>query len=172
MKRPEISEYKPQFQRYIDLVGSGSFLDILNENTKLLVDYFNNIPHQLLNHKYAEGKWTIKEVLMHIIDTERAFAYRAFVCGRGDADTPLHGMDENLYAANIDVTERTIESLLAEFVAVRNNSKAFFENLSEKQSMFLGNCITYKISARALGYLIIGHAIHHIHIISERYLQK
>ena len=172
MQRPEISEYKSYFQYYIDLVDKGNFFDVLDENAKFLIEYFNNVPKELLNHKYAEDKWTVKEVLMHIIDTERAFAFRAFVCARGDADTPLHGIDENLYAANINVTDRTIESLIDEFIAVRNNSKALFENLSDKQSMFLGNGITYKISARALGYIIIGHVKHHINIISERYLQK
>jgi uncharacterized damage-inducible protein DinB len=170
MKRPEVLEYAPYFQYYIDLVGEGDFFILLNENTKYVIEYFENVPNSLLNHRYAENKWTIKEVLMHIIDTERAFAFRAFVCARGDAKTPLHGMDENLYASNIDVTDRTIESLLNEFVAVRNNSKTLFDNLSDAQSQFLGNAITYKISARALGYLMIGHVQHHINIISERYL--
>lgn len=172
MNRPEIAEYNPYFQYYIDLVDKGDFLETFNQNIKDLIEYFNNIPKELLNHRYAEDKWTIKEVLMHIIDTERAFAFRAFVCARGDADTPLHGMDENLYSSNIDVTDRTIESLLDEYIAVSNNSKSLFENLSDKQSMFLGNAITYKISARALGYIMIGHVKHHINIISERYLQK
>jgi hypothetical protein len=172
MNRPEITEYNSYFQYYIDLVDEGDFFDVLNENTKFLIEYFNNVPRELLNHRYAENKWTVKEVLMHIIDTERSFAFRSFVCARGDANTPLHGMDENLYSANIDVTGRTNESLLDEFIAVRNNSKSLFENISDKQSMFLGNCITYKISARALGYIMIGHVQHHTNIISERYLQK
>jgi hypothetical protein len=172
MKRPEILEYNPYFQYYIDLVDTGNFFDAFNENTKYTIDFFKNIPFELLNYQYAENKWTVKEVFMHLIDTERAFAYRAFVCARGDASTPLHSMDENLYASNINVTNRTIESLVNEFSAVRNNSKTLFDNLSDSQSEFLGNCITYKISARALGYIMIGHVKHHIDIISERYLQK
>ena len=122
------------------------------------------------NYRYAADKWTVKEVLMHVIDTERAFAYRAFVCARGDAETRLYGMDENFYNKNTDVTNRTIASLLAEFVAVRNNSVALFENINDAQSRFLGNTMPHKISARALGYLMIGHVAHHIDIIKMRYL--
>ncbi len=172
MKKPEVSEYKSSFQYYIDLVDEGSFFDVLNANTKFAIEFFNHVPKELLNHRYEENKWTVKQVFMHIIDTERAFAFKAFVCARGDANTPLHRMDENLYATNIDVTDRKIESLINEFVSVRNHSKSLFEHLSEEQSMFLGNCITYKISARALGFVMIGHVKHHIKIISERYLQK
>lgn len=171
MNRPSVSEFNPRFQYYVNLVEEGEFFELFAENTIKTVGYFKSIPAKNLNDKYAIDKWTIKEVLMHIIDTERAFAYRAFVCGRGDAETPLYGMDENLYNKNTDVTNRTIDSLLAEFVTVRNNSTVFFENLTDEQSQFLGNAISYKVSARALAYIMIGHVSHHINIITERYLQ-
>jgi hypothetical protein len=84
MNRPEIIEYNPYFQNYIDLVEIGDFHSLFNLNTKQTSDFFFSIPNDKLNHKYADNKWTIKEVLMHIIDTERVFAYRTLVCLRGD----------------------------------------------------------------------------------------
>ena len=170
MNRPEENEYNPYFQNYIDLVEVGDFYNIFNYNTKQTEDFFNSIQNDKHNYKYADDKWTIKEVLMHIIDTERVFAYRTLVCLRGDNKTPLHSMDDNLYASNIDVTNRNMESLLEEFKVVRANSMLLFENISEEQSKFLGNGVSHNFSARALGLIMMGHILHHIKIIKERYL--
>lgn len=170
MNRPEKIEYNPYFQSYIDLVELGDFQEIFTKNTKQTIDFFNSIPLEKHNYKYGIDKWTIKEVLMHIIDTERVFAYRTLVCLRGDNKTPLHSMDDNLYASNIDVTLRTMESLLDEFQVVRRNSNLLFQNISEEQSKFLGNGVTHNFSARALGLIMMGHLLHHTKIINERYL--
>lgn len=170
MNRPEITEYNPYFQNYIDLVELGDFQSNFTENTKNTIEFFKNIPIEKHNYKYGIDKWTIKEVLMHIIDTERVFAYRTLVCLRGDNKTPLHSMDDNLYASNIDVTLRTMESLLEEFVVVRNNSNLLFQNITEEQSKFLGNGVTHQISARALGLIMMGHILHHVQVIKTRYL--
>ena len=107
---------------------------------------------------------------MHIIDTERGFSYRTIVCIRQDDKTPLYGMDEDFYANNVNVTDRTIESMLDEFEAVRKAFRILFENCTEEQSKFLGNGIGHKISARALGFISIGHTKHHLNILRERYL--
>jgi hypothetical protein len=170
MQKPMTDEYNPYFQHYIDISGDGVFLDLLQQNTEQTVTCFSNINIEKHNYKYATDKWTIKEVLMHIIDTERVFAYRAFVCMRGDDKTLLHSMDEHLYAANANVADRTMQSLIDEFLIVRKNSSILFEQLSEIQSSFKGNAITHPITARALGYIMIGHIKHHINIINERYL--
>ena len=170
MNRPDKNEYNPYFQHYIDLVESGEFLAVFDRNTEQTGRYFNNIPTDKHDYRYAEGKWTIKEVLMHIIDTERVFAYRTLVCLRGDHATPLHSMDDNLYASNIDVSSRTMESLIREFGVVRSNSRLLFENVTEVQSKFLGNGVTHPFSARALGLIMMGHILHHMNIINERYL--
>lgn len=170
MNRPEEIEYNPYFQNYIDLVEVGDFNNVFNHNTQHTIDFFSSIQNDKHNYKYADNKWTIKEVLMHIIDTERVFAYRTLVCLRGDDKTPLYSMDDNLYASNIEVTHRTMESLLEEFKIVRANSNLLFENVSEEQSKFLGNGVTHNFSARALGLIMIGHILHHIKIIKERYL--
>lgn len=170
MNRAEKIEYNPYFQNYIDLVELGDFYSVFNRNTQNTIDYFRKIPKDKHDYKYADNKWTIKEVLMHIIDTERVFAYRTLVCLRGDNKTPLHSMDDNLYASNINVTSRTMESLINEFKIVRNNSNLLFENVTEEQSKFLGNGVTHHFSARALGTIMMGHILHHINIINERYL--
>lgn len=170
MKRPDIAEYPAFFQRLMDLVPEMPFLDALDANTEETVAFYNSIDATMHNHSYADGKWTIKQVLMHCIDSERAFAFRILVCARGDESTVLYGQDENHYVANIDVSQRTIQSLLTEFQIVRSNSKALFENITEAQSSFLGNTKNYKVSARALGYFLIGHVIHHSNIVKVRYL--
>jgi hypothetical protein len=170
MNRPEKIEYNPYFQNYIDLVEAGDFHLVFSRNTHNTIKFFGEIPKDKHDYKYADNKWTIKEVLMHIIDTERVFAYRTLVCLRGDNTTPLHSMDDNLYASNIDVTARTMESLIQEFEVVRSNSALLFENVTEVQSKFFGNGVTHNFSARALGLIMMGHILHHIKIITERYL--
>jgi hypothetical protein len=123
-----------------------------------------------LDYKYAPGKWTIKELLMHLIDTERVFAYRALVAARGDTSTPHYRMDEELYASNVDVSQRTLESLILEFQAVRSATEKLFENITDAQSKSRCNVVTHPMTARAIGYFMIGHVRHHLKIIEERYL--
>ncbi|MEH0154636.1 DinB family protein [Limibacter armeniacum] len=170
MNRPKQSEYNPYFQHYINLVDEGPYLDILDLNTELTAQFFREIPADKHDYRYAPGKWTVKEVLMHITDTERVFAYRTLVCARGDNKTPLHSMDEDLYATHAAVSGRTMESLVEEFLVIRKNSAFLFQNLTEDQSKFVGDGVTHPFTARALGYIMIGHINHHINILNERYL--
>src|SRR5881398_3552787 len=104
MQKPSADEYAPSYQNYFDLVSEGDYLSLLEQNSIATIRFFENIPGEKLDYKYAEGKWTIKEVLMHILDTERVFSYRALVAARGDATTPHYRMDEELYAKNVDVS--------------------------------------------------------------------
>ena len=170
MKYPEKTEYYPGYQQYLDLVEQGHFFEQFDSITKETVELFRSISYDKLNYKYAENKWTVKEVFMHIIDTERGFSYRTIVCIRKDNKTPLYAMDEEAYAKNVNVDDRNIESMVKEFQAVREGFRMLFEHCTEEQSSFLGNHIEYKITARALGYISIGHTKHHLNIIKERYL--
>ena len=170
MKRPERNEYAPGYQAYIDLVETGNFIELLDQNTISTIAFFKSIDKKNENLRYAENKWTIKEVLMHIIDTERGFSYRAIVCTRNDRKIPLHYMDEEFYAQNVDVTEIPIDNLIEEFLAVRQAFKLIYTNNPIEKFSFLGNALEYNISARALGFIAIGHVTHHINIIKERYL--
>ncbi len=170
MQRPSVNEYNPYFQRYIDLVPHEDFLVLFNGNKEKTSRFFGSIPAAKHDHRYAEGKWTIKEVLMHIIDTERVMAYRAFVAARADDITMLHPMDENKYAANAAVTNRSLASIITEFDAVRNATLTIYDHLTDAQSRFMARGETHPFTAGALGYIMIGHIEHHINIINERYL--
>jgi uncharacterized damage-inducible protein DinB len=169
MQRPEATEYHPNYQKYFDLIPNGDYENVLAQNTFEAVSFFDTIPPQKQDYRYAEGKWTIKEVLMHIIDTERVFAYRALAAARGDA-TPMYRMDEELYAGNVDVSSRTMEDLISEFKTVRDGTEFLFRNMTDEQSRRLCNVVTHPMSARAIGYFMIAHVLHHIGVVRVRYL--
>jgi uncharacterized damage-inducible protein DinB len=169
MKPPAADEYASGYQKYFDLVSVGEYLSLLRQNSRSTIQFFEKLPAAKSDYRYAEGKWTIKEVLMHINDTERVFAYRGLVAARGDA-TPHYRMDEELYAENVDVSSRPIASLLSEFKAVRAATEALFENITEAQSKLRCNIVTGPMTARAIGYFLIGHIQHHLNVIEERYL--
>jgi hypothetical protein len=170
MQRPLATEYNPYFQGYIDLVEAGDFAVLLNSNTAKAIQLFESIPSDKHNYRYAAGKWSVKEVLMHLIDTERVMSYRSLVAARGDSETPLHPMDENMYARNVDVSARSMESLLREFLAVRTATELLLTNLTDAQSQLPGNAMGRIFTPRALGYIMIGHVKHHIGVIQDRYL--
>jgi len=170
MQRPEAEEYNPYFNRYITLVPEGDFTELLKTNSRNIADFFRAIPHDKHNYRYAAGKWSIKDILMHITDTERVMMYRALVAARGDSTSILCNMDEDLYAANVNVSARSLESILAEFISLREATEIFFENLDEESSKFRAKTETHPITARAVGYILIGHPQHHIEVIKSRYL--
>lgn len=170
MQKPSADEYNPNYQKYFDLVAEGEYLDLLRQNSSDTVTFFEKIPSEKLDYKYAQDKWTVKEVLMHIIDTERVFSYRALVAARGDNLTFHQRMDEKLYANNVEVSHRILESLLSEFKAVRSSTERLFENLTDAQSKRRCNIVTHPMTARAIGYFLIGHVQHHLNVIEARYL--
>ncbi len=171
MQKPTFDEYAASYQKYFDLVAEGNYLDLLRHNSLETIKFFERIPEEKLDYRYAEGKWTIKELLMHIIDTERVFSYRGLVAARGDTTTQHYRMDEELYARNVDVSQRTWESLISEFKAVRRSTETLFENMTDAQSKFSCNIVSHPMTARAIGYFMIGHVQHHLNILEERYLK-
>ena len=170
MQRPSAEEYKPYAQKYIDLVPGGDIRHILQGNKEDVTRFFLGLPADKHNHSYAPGKWTVKQVLLHMTDVERVLCYRALVGARGDTQTIIHNMDENLYATNAPVSGRTIQDLLEEFAAVRDASQQLFRYISEEEST---RCTTNHdgtyFTPRSLAYFIVGHGLHHINIIKERY---
>ena len=169
MQKPQAGEYAAGYQKYFDLVPEGEYLSVLGQNSKDTIAFFESIPVEKLDYRYAEDKWTIREVFMHIIDTERVFSYRGLVAARGDS-SPQYRMDEELYAGNVAVSGRSLESLISEFKAVRDSTEQLFEHLTDEQSGRLCNIVTHPMSARAVGYFIIGHVLHHVNVVKERYL--
>jgi len=170
MQKPDIGEYNPYFQKYIDQITEGDFYSLFKQSTLAAISFFEKIPVEKHDHAYAKDKWTVKQVLMHIIDAERVFSYRALVAARGDDKTELQSFDDNLYAHNVAAGKRSMDSLLEEFKIIRRSAEILFENITEEQSKFEANAGTYPITVRALGYITMGHTMHHINIIKERYL--
>lgn len=169
MQKPEGNEYHSNYQKYFDLIPNGDYMHVLEQNTIETVEFFGTTTPKKHDHRYAEGKWTVKEVLMHIIDTERVFAYRALAAARGDA-APVDRMDEELYAGNVDVSNRTMGDLISEFKAVREATKFLFKNMTDEQGKRSCNVVTHPMSVRAIGYFIIGHVLHHVSVVRVRYL--
>lgn len=170
MNQPQPSEYHPLFSGYIQLVPEGNFLQLLKENSLQVRSFFNSIHTEKHEHKYQPGKWTIKQILMHMSDTERVMSYRAMTVSRGDIHTNLPNMNENLFAEHANVTGRTVDDLVNEFLVIREATTLLFGYMSDSQSTFSGIVLGHTITPRALGYIIIGHAQHHMNIIRQRYL--
>ena len=170
MTRPQLSEFHPFYNGYIQNVPDGNFLQLLKENSLEVKSFFSSVKKEKQDFRYQPGKWTIKQIIMHLSDTERVMSYRALTVARGDEQATLSQMDENLFASNANVSGRTIEDLVNEFLVIREATTLLFGYMSEAQSMFRGNLMGHVITPRALGYIIIGHAIHHMNIVKQKYL--
>jgi uncharacterized damage-inducible protein DinB len=170
MQKPQPGECREYFHKYIDLVPDGDYIEVLTQSTAEVILFFNNMATEKHEYRYADGKWTPKEVLLHVIDTERVFSYRALAAARGDNASLLPSMDENSYAASTDVSNRAMQDLTEEFAAVRTATAKLFANMTEEQTKQTANANGVNTTARAIGYMIIGHPIHHMNVIKERYL--
>lgn len=170
MEKPQTSEYNSFFNGYIQLVPGGDYMQVLKDNELEIKAFFFSIKKDKHDFRYQPGKWSVRQILLHIIDTERVMSYRALTISRGDEGAVFPSMDENLFADHAVVGDRSIENLLAEFDAVRRASTFLFENMTDEQSLFTGTVMKRKTTARALGYIIVGHTMHHMNVIRERYL--
>lgn len=162
-------EYSSFNATYINALEKVGLIEGLENGLNQMVSFISAIPVEKLEYRYAENKWTIKDILLHLIDAERIFAYRALRIGRGDK-TPLAGFEENDYVPNAGANSRTLESLLEEFQWVRKATLCLFKNFSDEQLLYLGTASDHAISVRAIGFVISGHQNHHLRIIQERYL--
>ncbi len=169
MTKPAPTEYSQFYQGYIDQVPESDIVALLETELNDTLTFLESIPSDKYDYAYAEGKWTIKELAVHLVDTERIMSTRALRVGRGDK-TPLPGFDENAYVPNSYAANRKVIDILAEFKAVRQSTIALFRSFPDEIWTSLGTASGYPISVRALGYIIIGHIRHHINIIKERYL--
>lgn len=154
---------------YISKVKHTDLLAGLKETYASTNALLAGLSNEQLNYRYAPGKWNLKEMLGHIIDTERVFAYRALRFARKDK-TILPGFDENLFADSSNANERDIKALLEEFYFVRQSTIAFFSGLKEEALDYIGTASKIELPVRAVGYIILGHEIHHVGVIKERYL--
>lgn len=163
------NEYLPYFKGYIDQAKDLELLPGLKSSYEEAYKFFLSIPVKKLDFKYAEGKWTIKEMVSHLIDTERIFCYRALRFARQDK-TVLAGFDENNYVDFSDANSRNFSELLEEYASVRQATVTLFSSFTDEKLLCKGVAGTGEVSVRALGFLVIGHEKHHIKIIKERYL--
>jgi uncharacterized damage-inducible protein DinB len=162
----------PQFyHKYIRLVESKELTQAFERHKTDLVTLLNNIPAEKWDHRYAEGKWSIKEVVQHIIDAERIFSYRALSFARNETKE-LPGFDENAYAASSKADKRQKADLIDELVAVQQSSAGLFASFDREQLNASGVANGKSIYVEALGYIIIGHVLHHKKILLEEYLEK
>ena len=165
----EPSVYKNYFENYTSQVIEKDIISAFLNQEKILNNFLDLVTEEKSTCAYAEGKWTLKEMLQHIIDTERIFAYRALAIARKETAT-LPGFDENLYADNSNANSRTWDNLTQEIKAVRNSTKILFESFTEEMLQNNGNFSSSNGSANTLGFIIVGHVYHHIKIAKERYL--
>lgn len=170
MKKPVKGEFNPYYQSYIDNTSDSNYFNSFDNNTEAIKNFFLNINTNKHEFRYQDSKWTIKEVLMHIIDTERVFAYRLLVILRADKTTQLQSYNDQEYMQAVDVSGRSMESLVQEFATVRANTRFLLENTSEEQSTWNRSVMNIKLSARAIAYIVLGHAQHHMQVVQERYL--
>ena len=168
MSKSSIAVMPAFFDRYINLAPDSDVVDALANQTSLESVLPMQTMTDLGDYVYAPGKWTAKDIIQHLIDTERIMAYRAMRFARFDS-TPLPGFEEDDFAKAARASRRTITDLYAEFDAVRQANLALFRSFSEEMLQGTGICAGQTLSALALGYVLVGHPMHHANVVRERY---
>ncbi|UPT70891.1 MAG: DinB family protein [Flavobacterium sp. JAD_PAG50586_2] len=164
------NEYASFYRTYIGQVSEEyTLIEELEISVHRLIKFVQNIPMDKFDYRYEEGKWTIKDILQHIIDAERIFAYRALRFARNDK-TALASFEENDYAVEADGNKRSIQELLTELAVVRQSTLFLFKSFSNEELLRNGIASNNPMSVRALGFVIIGHQNHHQRVFEERYL--
>ena len=170
IEKPGEGEYAPYTIRYIGLLpDDGLVLRHMEESLKATREFILSLPEDKLAYRYAEGKWTIKEILVHVSDDERIYAYRALRFARGD-ETELPGFEQDDYAAHSGANARDIGDILEEFATVRRATVSLFEGLGREALVRVGVADGKVMSVRAAAYHIAGHELCHVNVIKERYL--
>ena len=157
------------YQNYINEIGERDYRDIMKENYNTTIELLLSIPEEKWNYAYAPGKWTIKELVMHMMDAERIFAYRALRFSRNDK-TELPGFEENEYVPFYDAKYKSELAIIEEYKAMRNATIAMFSNFDEDMLKRTGNANKLEFSVEMIGAIIVGHEMHHLRILNSRYL--
>ena len=170
IKKPNPDQYLAYYDTYISLSPNDDKpLKHLKKNMKSTISFFKSLPKDKLTYRYALDKWTIKEILVHLMDAERIFAYRALRISRNDP-TPLPGFDENTYAPYSGANERKLKDILKEYTLLRQSTIAFFNSLDKDAIQRSGTTSGGKMIVSALPHILVGHEQHHLNVICERYL--
>jgi uncharacterized damage-inducible protein DinB len=167
--RPQLNEYPVFAGTYVNMVPLGAdVMQLLADSVTETYELFTSLPHEKALYAYAEGKWTIKEVLGHMIDTERVFAFRAFCFSREQITLP--GFDQDIYVNNTDYNSRSLQDLAEEFRLTRQSNLYVFRNFAQEQINRNGTASGNYLTVRALIYMTAGHELHHLRILKEKYL--
>lgn len=168
---PAAGEFDSYYERYVSLVGSGDVISTLHNQIAATLAVLAEIDETRAGFRYADGKWSVKELLGHVIDTERIFAYRALRIGRGDA-TPIEGYEQDDYIKNAEFDNCRLIDLAEEFALVRQSNVLMYKSLSESAWHRRGVANNCEITVRALAYITAGHELYHVNILKERYLNR
>jgi hypothetical protein len=168
-RRPENSEYAEYFDRYIQWIKDPDVLDVLERQRHSIESILGGLSEEQGNQRYAPGKWSVKELMGHVIDTERVFAYRALRFARNDA-TALAGFDQDAFALHANYANIPLQSIAAEFEAVRHATLLLFRHLQPEAWDRHGISNKNELSVRAAAYVIAGHAQHHLEILKSKYM--
>lgn len=169
MPKPELSTIPSFYHTYVNRVQEDDILTALRNSNEKTTSALHSIPAEKWTFRYAEGKWSILEMVQHMIDTERIFAYRALCIARGEKAS-LPGFDENAYAATSGADYRIKDDLLEEWSVVRNATILLFQSFKEEHLQRKGTANNNPIGVVAIGFIAAGHGLHHLSILQERYL--
>jgi uncharacterized damage-inducible protein DinB len=167
--RPGASEYAPYYEKYVTLVADGDVIETLRRQVGEINSLARDFDEERAGRSYEPGKWSVKELVGHMVDAERIFAYRALRVGRGDR-TPLPGFEQDGYVSGGDFNRRALADIAAEFAAVREATLRLFESFTDEAWSRRGVASENEVSVRALAYITAGHAAHHFKILRERYV--
>ena len=167
--RPEPNEYASYYEKYVSLVPDAGLVETLERQGAETLALLRGVTEERAGHRYGEGKWSVKQVVGHIVDVERIFAYRALAIARGERQ-PLPGMDQDEYMAGADFDSRTLADILDEFEAVRRANVLMLRGLKPEAWSRRGTASDNEVTVRALAYILAGHEAHHVRILRERYL--
>ena len=171
MSRPLPGDYPAYYNNYIQLTaGCNNPHELIITFSTSIIQFYSGIPQYKENYSYAPGKWTPKDSLQHIIDTERIMVYRMLTFARSD-NKNLPGFDEQWYAERATATNRTLKSLQDELVALRQSTDCFLQTLPQPTISLSGTANNYPVTVNAIGFIIFGHLLHHKRVLEEKYLQ-
>lgn len=168
--RPQETEYAPYYHRYVTQVAGNNALEALQQQVDRIAYLFLSLTPEQAYYRYAEGKWTPKQILLHIIDCERVFSYRAMCIARGESQ-PLPGFDEDAYAEHYNADSRSMQSIVNEYKIGRMSTMALFsDSISDSALSHVGTANNNPVTPRASAWIVAGHELHHAHILRTKYL--
>ncbi len=166
--KPQPGDFAAFYQKYIDQVPEGEIVTLLTAAKSEMLTFLQNVPPDKWDYHYAEGKWSVREVLLHMMDAERIFTYRALRIARND-QTPLPGFDQDAYVPTSNASNRSWASIISEYMAVRESSIQLFVNFIPEMWQNTGVASNHPITALALAHITYGHERHHLNLFKEKY---